>query len=263
MDADVSPELLEHISKDFDSLVKNDKTAAKLLEQIRSGKGTYGTAGKYADRIGRALSKAFGNNLSSAVLPDGKMYWHIARDVLEPMMEEDYELVASASQMVQQSLNKQAGIGLKALKAGLDADQMSNFCHKITDAEQYDDVSWMLGREPLEEFSRSIVDQTLETNVDFQGQTGLNPTLTRTAEAGCCEWCASLAGVYNYPNVPEEVYHRHNNCKCDIEYNPGKNWTKYQNKGVKPGDIQNSWSKQWSTPENQEKIEERKKIGLT
>ena len=29
-----------------------------------------------------------------------------------------------------------------------------------------------------------------------------------------------LAGVYNYPDVPEDVYRRHNNCRCQVIYDP-------------------------------------------
>ena len=51
---------------------------------------------------------------------------------------------------------------------------------------------------------------------------------------GCCDWCRSLAGTYSYPNVPPDVYKRHRNCRCTVDYYPtGK------------GKRQDVWSKEW------------------
>ena len=38
-------------------------------------------------------------------------------------------------------------------------------------------------------------------------------SLTRKAEPGACPWCRGLAGDYGYP-APNEVYRRHENCRC-------------------------------------------------
>lgn len=36
---------------------------------------------------------------------------------------------------------------------------------------------------------------------------------------GCCEWCTRQSGRYEYPDkVPADVYKRHDNCKCTVEY---------------------------------------------
>ena len=44
----------------------------------------------------------------------------------------------------------------------------------------------------------SQVDEMLHENADMQHKAGLRPKIIRTAEPGCCEWCASLAGEYDY-----------------------------------------------------------------
>ena len=66
-----------------------------------------------------------------------------------------------------------------------------------------------------------MVDQTLEKNVDFQGKSGLSPKIRRTAFGETCEWCQAVAGTYSYPNVPKDVYRRHANCDCIVEYIDG------------------------------------------
>ena len=207
---DVAPKLLEAIRKDF----------TELLDGAKIEKMNYMAAGFYADKVGEALAEAFRRNISPESLPDGKMYWNIADRVVRPMLEDDHKLVADAAQEVQQILNKEAGIGLKAQRAPLDQDKVAGILNKVSAAEDYADVAWVLD-EPVKTFSRSVVDDTLRRNVEFQGKAGLRPRIIRTAESKCCKWCSALDGVYSYPDVPKDVYRRHERCRCDVEYDPG------------------------------------------
>lgn len=245
MAADIAPELLEKIRKEFIENIEKDKMAKELLDKIEAGKGTYEDAGNYAEQIGAALSKAFQNNLSSDILPEGKLYWNIADRVLRPMFEEDYEIVSNVALTVQEHLNKAAGIGIKAQKESLNKDRVDGILNRVSSADKFDDVKWILD-EPVKTFSRSVVDDTLKKNVEFQGKAGLTPKVIRRAESKCCKWCRGLAGVYDYPEVPKDVYRRHENCRCIVEYNPGD------------GKRQNVHTKKWTTPEEYDKIEARK-----
>ena len=65
--------------------------------------------------------------------------------------------------------------------------------------------------------------------VNFQGRSGLTPKIFRKAERKCCDWCAQLAGEYDYPDVPDEVYQRHERCRCTVEYDPADGKRKRQN----------------------------------
>lgn len=236
---DIAPGLLEAIQKDF----------LDILGDAAVGQQTYIGAAEYADKVGEALAEAFRRNLSSDILPDGKMYWNIADRVVRPMLEDDYRLVSEAAATVQQALNEAAGIRIKAQEAPLDVDRVEGILNKVAAADQYDDVAWVLD-EPVKTFSRSVVDETLRRNVEFQGRSGLSPKIIRRAESKCCEWCSKLAGTYKYPNVPQDVYRRHSNCRCTVEYDPGD------------GRRQSVWTKAWNTEEESAKIEERKRVGI-
>lgn len=207
---DMAPELLEAIRRDFLELLKGE-----ALEQA-----TYAGAEEYAERVGSALAEAFHRHLSSAVLPDGRLYWNIADRAVRPLLEEDHRLVSAAAVEAQQALNTAAGLGLKAQAAPLDTERIDGLLKRLTAAEQYDDVAWVLD-EPVKTFSRSVVDDTLRRNVEFQGKAGLSPRIIRRAESHCCEWCSRLEGVYTYPDVPGDVYRRHARCRCVVEYDPG------------------------------------------
>lgn len=236
---DIAPELLEKIKKDF-----LDFLGESEIDQL-----TYIGAEDYAEKVGEALAKAFSQNLSSAVLPDGKMYWNIADRVVRPLLTEDYNLVSNSAAQVQQALNEAAGLGLKAQTAPLNTDRIDGILNKLSDADQYDDVAWVLD-EPVKTFSRSVVDDVLQANVNFQGKTGLRPKIIRKAEIKCCEWCSRMEGTYTYPEVPIDVYRRHERCRCVVEYDPGS------------GKRKDVWTKQWTNTAESDTINARKQVGI-
>lgn len=55
----------------------------------------------------------------------------------------------------------------------------------------------------------------------FNIRAGLRPKIIRKEKGNCCKWCKELLGVYEYPNVPEDVYRRHSHCRCSVDYLPG------------------------------------------
>lgn len=245
---DIAPKLLEAIQKEFKSNLKKSSKTAAFMKKLQEGTATYTDAGDYAEEVGAALAAAFQKNITSEVLPDGKMYFNIADRVIREMLTEDYKLVSKAAARVQRVLNRAAGIGIKPQKAPINEDRIDGFVNKVSTAEQYEDVAWVLD-EPVKTFSRSVVDDTLKANVNFQGKSGLSPKIIRRTSRKCCEWCEMLTGVYEYPNVPQNVYHRHERCRCTVDYDPGN--------GKKRQDV---WSKEWRTPEEHDNIESRKTL---
>lgn len=244
---DIAPELLEVLKKRFEEKLASSERVAGFLDALVKGAAGYAEAGEYAYEVGSLLAEVFRENLSGAVLPDGKMYWNIAQRVIAPLLGEDHNRVSNFAVRVQDALNQAAGFGLKAQAVPLDEGRVSGILNRICAAVQYDDVAWMLD-EPVRNFSQAVVDETLRKNAEFQWKAGLQPRIVRRAERGCCEWCSKLEGVYSYPDVPEDIYRRHERCRCVVEYDPGN------------GRRQDVWTKQWTDSKERVKIEERKKI---
>lgn len=218
---DVAPDLLWKLQQAFQRNVEMDARGAALLSRIASG-GTYADAGEYAEVVGRALTKAFRENLSAADLPDGRMYWNVADRVIRPMLGKDYDMVAEQAAAVQQGLNKAAGIGIKAQTAQLNKDRVDGILNRLDSEPNFDDVAWIL-QEPVMVFSRSVVDDTVRLNADFQHNAGLAPKIVRTSEYKCCKWCSDLAGLYDYDAMNRNpLFQRHDNCRCLVELVTGK-----------------------------------------
>ena len=215
---DIAPELLEKIQKSFEEQTK------ELREEIKNGVKSYEEAYNYAIEVGEALANSFGVNITSEILPDGRMYYNIADKVVRPMLEAEYELSSAAAVSAQRSANKAAGVGIKPQAAEFDKDKAQGIIDRVS-SQPYNEIKWILN-EPIKTFSKNVVDDTIQKNVEFQGKSGLSPKIVRRASLGACKWCRSLAGTYTYPDVPQDVYRRHENCNCVVEYVEGG---KYQN----------------------------------
>ena len=222
---DISIELLEKIKKSFSSGVKDSKKISDLLNKLENKKVDYEDAQKYAIEIGELLAKAFEENIDSASLPNGKMYYNIAKKIVDPELKEGFKKVSDYSTKVQKILNEDAKIGLKVQKPKFNQARSNGIIRRLTDAESYDDVSWIL-KDPVVNFNQSIVDDTIKVNAEIHYKAGMHPKITRKVAGKACDWCMEQAGTYEYPdNVPDGVYHRHRDCRCVVTYDPGNGKT--------------------------------------
>ena len=229
---DIAPKLLRKIQKDFQTMFDKSEIISKLYAKVRDGTATYKEANEFSVEVGSILSKAYGNHLSSEILPEGKMFYNIAQRIITPTMENNYDLISEVTKEVQQSLNSKAGIGIRPMVPELNRDRINGIINRISGEEIFDKVKWILG-EPVVNFSQSIVDDSIRVNAEFHGKAGMKPKIVRKIAGNCCEWCKAVAGKYSYPDVPQDVYRRHQRCRCTVDYVPGD------------GKVQNVHTKQW------------------
>lgn len=261
---DISPELLRKVQESF------EQGTAALREDIKNGVKSYEEAYEYAKKAGEILSKSFGVNITTEVLPDGRMYYNIADKVVRPMLQAEHEIAAEAAVSAQKSANKAAGIGIKPLEAEFDAERAQGIIDRVS-SQPFDEIKWILD-EPVKTFAKNVVDNTIKKNVEFQGESGLSPKIRRTALGDACEWCQAMAGTYSYPNVPKDVYRRHANCDCVVEYLEGgkiqdvHSKIKYASQAERDAVVQKRISKAIQMRAEQNKdaktLEQRKNIGI-
>lgn len=243
---DIAPELLERIEKDFERVFSSDSTIKALYRKTKDGTATYEDAQKFAVRTGRLLADVFRRNLSSEILPDGRLYYNIASRILNSTLGNNHSLISGFAADVQYYANSKAGVGIKVQPAQLDQERIDGIVNIVSGKHRYDDIAYMLD-EPVITFGQAVVDDFLKRNIDFQGKSGLSPRVVRRATGNPCPWCEAVAGSYTYPDVPHDVYRRHQRCRCIVEYEPGN------------GRRQNVHSKEWT---DAAELEKRKSIGL-
>lgn len=234
MATDIVPELLENIERDFNTAIRRNEKLRRIESMIENETATYQQANEYAIEVGEILARTFKVHIKSDVLPDGRMYYNIAERILNPTLRNNHVIVARVSATIQGILNESVGLGLKGIEPPVNQLRIDSIINRVATEETFDDVAWIL-QEPIVNFTQSTVDDTIKENVEFQGESGLSPRIIRVAHGSPpCDWCQSMAGVYKYPDVPDDVYGRHDRCRCTVEYDPGD------------ARRQNVWTKEWS-----------------
>jgi hypothetical protein len=217
---DIAPELLAKLKKSFSEKLNNNKKIDKILSTIREGEPTYSEVNELSIVVGDILAEVFQENLSQDILPDGRMYYNIAKRTIEPMMINNYDIVTGNAAIVQEILNRQAGMRIKAQIPPLNQSRIDGIINRLDETEFFDDIKWILD-EPIKNFTQAVVDDVIEKNTEFHEGLGLVPSVTRIVQGDCCDWCREVAGTYHYPNIPDDVYRRHRYCRCTVEYDPG------------------------------------------
>lgn len=225
---DIVPELFSSIQGDFHNLLRSSGTLKRLEGLLGQGKATFDHANAFAVEIGSILSSVLRAKITPGALPNGRMYYNIAHRILTPTFELDYVLASNFTAAIQELLNGQAGIGIRAAQPIVNQGRIEGFINRLSSEEDVSEVLWILG-EPVINFSQSAVDDVMSANIDRLGAAGVYPTVTRVVSGNCCKWCQEVAGEYRYPNVPGDVWRRHNRCRCTVTYNPADGKGRAQN----------------------------------
>lgn len=256
---DVAPELLELIQKEFQKNFEADTTIKRIYGMMENGVASYIEANEFSIRVGEILSNAYLKYLSVDTLPEGRFWYNIATTIMQPTLENNYDLIIEVCESAQQLVNTSSGVGLGFVQPALNQNKIDGFIDKLSNTENFDDIEWML-EEPVVNFSQAVVDDSIKANANFHARSGLSPKIvrklssyeTKVATRGKqkikyqvpCKWCEALAGTWDYYDMPDfvadNIFRRHENCRCTVEY-------------ASDGKRQDVWSKK----ERQETIRER------
>lgn len=244
---ELSKELYQKIKDTYESEIKNSSKIKTLLNKMNRENANYQDAMDFSIEIGKCLEKSFSKNISASILPDERMQYKLAKEIIEPILKENYSNIAKQCMNVQAALNKAANIGLKAIKPGYKKDKTEGIINYVS-SNKYDKIEKSF-IDSLSTNSKSIVDDSVRENADFHYKSGLSPKIVRRSNGKCCKWCQEQVGVYDYKEVKNkgnDVFRRHANCNCIVTYDPGD--------GSK---AQNVWNKKIEYKPNQEEIEKR------
>lgn len=230
------------------SFTRRLKTDSKLKRIARKARDStsYEVANDYAVRVGELLSESLTENVEGLAYISEE----VAREVLTPALIADHELVKEVSVQIQRNMNEANGYGIEALAPDLDTNRIEGLVQKVASYDTAGDALWVL-REPIINYSQAVTDETIRKNAQANARMGIEAKIVRKAEsAGTrtirrgkrtytyavpCKWCRSLEGTYDYSEVKDtgnDVYRRHENCRCEITYVQGKKrqdvWSKVE-----------------------------------
>ena len=214
---DIVPSLLEKIEKDFRAKVDADNEIERLVKKFYSNDGGFHEVSLYARRLGDLLSMTLQENLTEDVLPDGKMYYNIAERIVTPMMKQNFDLTMLQAVDVQSLVDAKAGIGLQAINPEFPTERVQQIVDSLTEDTDFEVIAKRMG-EPVANCSHSFADDFIKANALYREKAGMRTYLKRTLVGGACPYCVRLAGTFDYNNAPDDIYKRHDSCRCTVTF---------------------------------------------
>lgn len=214
---DIVPSLLEKIEKDFKAKVDADNEMFRLFAKFYDGDGTLHDVSLYARRLGDLLSMTLQENLTEDVLPDGKMYYNIADRILNPMMRQNFNLTMEQATIIQKMIDAKSGIGLEPIAADFPESRVKQIIDSLTEDTEFEVIKARMG-EPVANCSHSFADDFIKANALYREKAGMRTYLKRTLVGGACPYCVRLAGTFDYNDAPDDIYKRHDSCRCTVTF---------------------------------------------
>lgn len=217
--ADVAPELLEKITR----AVERRASVSKVITELPyKSKLSQKDLHRYAEEVGKILSESYLEILTEGNLPNGTLYRNIAERILSQTLRDAHGQVMAFAESIQTVLDEQNGLGISTVIPEFPDERVRGLIDKasnplLTIEEQR---RWL--GEPVINNTEAFADDFIQTNARTRARMGLKTTITRVVAPGCCEWCDRLAGVYEYGEEPEEVYQRHEYCRCMVTFQSGR-----------------------------------------
>lgn len=191
---DIGTELYEEVKKSFESKYNNHYMIQDILKKIKSGKARFEDTATYSRCVGNALANAIIENVTQDKLPIGQMYYNIADKILRPTLKNNYELINAAAASVQEKLDKNANLRIKAQKAEFPSERVNSIVNAASEKGAAWETVQRRMTSPVENITESFYNDYIQTNAEFRSKAGLDVYIVRDDHSGCCEWCAKLAG---------------------------------------------------------------------
>lgn len=216
---------------DFSSLknqilddIKQNKTVAtsqqRINAQLKNGTANYKSAADFSKALGSAVGDSFKKNVTDVA---NEELGQFARDVVAPVYSQEQKTMLSVCSKVQKQVNADADLDINPVEIKQDVSRIQHIIQRFEEASSFDEVSFLIGKNVAQSIARGAVNDSIEDNIDFQEDAGLQTLIVRTDGGGCCDWCASLCGEFHSrEELPEDFWRVHRNCSCVIDYRVGK-----------------------------------------
>ena len=235
--AELGPELSQRIidifQKKYDRAKLYGSPISDTLKALKNGTATFRDAGLYAGEVGSMLSDAMKEVLKLETLPDQKLYYELAKQVIEPSLQKSYGLITDTARAIQDDINNAIGVGLKAVAPEFNYYKSNEVIQAAASATTQSSLDNALTNR-VTNFAQTVVDDTQKINADIQSRSGLEVKVTRiydriglrrgTKYRESCQWCLDRCGkdVPYREALAKGMFERHPGCSCEIEYTSKK-----------------------------------------
>jgi hypothetical protein len=205
----------DDIKTEFMTKVDSDKTVQSCLRTIHDGRGTYETANRLAKRVGETLGKVLKSHEPIENIDE----WDYV-NLIPQSLGLNQQIIVDACRDVQNGLNKKNGFGIKYEEPKFDWNRINGLIDELRNNPEFHNIEKSF-YDQLVNFSENIVDDSIRDNVGRLYRSGIRTMIVRQAEFRACEWCREVAGSYDYAevrNTGNDVWRRHENCHCIIDY---------------------------------------------
>ena len=205
----------DDIKTEFMTKVDSDKTVQSCLRTIHDGRGTYETANRLAKRVGETLGKVLKSHEPIENIDE----WDYV-NLIPQSLGLNQQIIVDACRDVQNGLYKKNGFGIKYEEPKFDWNRINGLIDELRNNPEFKNIEKSFF-DQLTNFSENIVDDSIRDNVGRLYRSGIRTMIVRQAEAGACKWCQEVAGSYDYSqvrNTGNDVWRRHENCHCVIDY---------------------------------------------
>lgn len=215
----------EDIRQEFIDTVNNDKVVSNIYKEIRAGDASYATANKLAARVGEDLGRVLMKYAPTQNIDE----WDLD-DLIPGSLGLDHNIITTSCKLIQEQMNKDAGLGIKPKEPKFNWDRAQGIIDELRKhPDTFPDIekSFM---DQLVNFSQNIVSDSIRDNMQLMAKAGIKTQVIRQAEFRACPWCRDLAGTYDYVEVKDtgnEVWRRHENCRCVIDFVTERNSSFY------------------------------------
>lgn len=127
---DIVPELQKSILADFQSQVEEDYKIQRILSG-EDEKATFADVSKLSARLGEYAADSLKRNLTDETLPDGVLYWNIAKRTIVPLMQEVQKIALDMAVAIQTREDKKAGIGIKPIRPEFNEERIEAVMNKV------------------------------------------------------------------------------------------------------------------------------------
>lgn len=127
---DIAPELQKSVLNDFYHRVEEDTKIQTILAG-EDKRVTLAQLSRCAERLGEYAAESLKKHLTDENLPDGTLYWNIAKSVILPLMREVQNLAIDMAVTIQKREDEKTGIGLKPVRPPFNQERIEAVMNKV------------------------------------------------------------------------------------------------------------------------------------